>query len=47
MTNECQVRRLAYILWERDGKKDGNDKLHWEQAKEYLKNKEYGKADKI
>ena len=34
--NTSQIQVIAYHIWEKEGKPQGQDKLHWEQAKEAL-----------
>jgi hypothetical protein len=29
---EARIRTLAYELWEKEGRPDGRDKDHWDQA---------------
>ncbi|TAH31467.1 MAG: DUF2934 domain-containing protein [Cytophagales bacterium] len=44
-TNECehfydnkhQIAEIAFVIWEKDGKPNGKDKIHWEEAKKELK----------
>ncbi len=33
---EERVRRRAYQLWEEEGRPDGRDKVHWEEARELV-----------
>lgn len=29
-----EIRRIAYEIWEREGRPEGRDREHWEMAKE-------------
>lgn len=34
--NSRQIAQIAYIIWEKEGKINGNDKIHWQKAKEMM-----------
>jgi hypothetical protein len=35
--DEEAIRRLAYEIWEREGKQPGRDEEYWHRAKEFLR----------
>lgn len=37
MQDQDRVRRRAYELWEREGRPEGRDREHWEQARREIK----------
>lgn len=43
---EERVRMRAYEIWEREGRQDGNQEVHWQQAEqEELRDKDPGEHD--
>ncbi len=34
--NSQQIAKLAYIIWEKNGKLNGKDKIDWEKAKKMI-----------
>jgi len=37
-----EIARLAYEMWEREGRIDGNDQRHWLEAERILRNARKG-----
>jgi hypothetical protein len=35
--DEEAIRRLAYEIWEREGKQSGRDEEYWQRAREHLR----------
>jgi hypothetical protein len=36
MNREQQIRDIAYGIWQAEGRPDGRDRAHWQQAEEQL-----------
>lgn len=41
---EEQIRKRAYEIWEREGRKEGSHEDHWEQAERELSDEQTGGA---
>ena len=37
-SNENQIQKIAYLIWEKEGKPFGKNEIHWKKAKENIKN---------
>jgi hypothetical protein len=43
---EDAIRRLAYEIWEREGRQSGRDEEYWQRARDQLRSRAAGRTDK-
>ena len=44
---EERIRVRAYAIWEREGRQEGSDLAHWEQAENELREEEAGERQPL
>jgi hypothetical protein len=44
--DEDAIRRLAYEIWEREGRQSGRDEEYWQRARDQLRSQAAGRTEK-